>query len=155
MGVYLLSNCNLKPAARYVELYGDPDVCNSLAEREVWVESFISKASADLLNRVLEPVESEDLRVHCAAVSFLSEYHSSNWVALANFSVGVAPSSSALGDVSFNVGHALDPDSAVLRNSMRVWAYRFRKKWEIRFGKLRTRSPMPEEELREKALSVE
>ena len=144
MAVYLLSQGSFEIAYRYVEMYGDPETFACQADAETWFDKAFSEVQPSTINRLLHPAEPHDIRIRDSAVTFLSECAASGWVAEQNFVRGVAPSSALLALACVSAG-------AACPCSMKVWACRFRRRWEIRFGKLRSRSPMPADEVQHKA----
>ena len=155
VAVFVLSGCNAAVAGRFVEIHANPKVLNSDLEREQWVKKRYTDAISETLSSILEPGTADAQHIHSTAVKFVAEFQTAGWVVSQNYDIGVAPSSvsmalasvALLNDVAPVGAHSLKPLPVA-----KYWAVRFRKKWQVRFGKLGTRTPMPEGVLQEKAL---
>ena len=142
IAVYVLSGYDSNAAASYVYQY------NTSVDAKALVEQWFLESSDDFLAALCDPGLSDERSVHDAAMRWVSDVRTAQWVSLQNFQTGVAPSSSSMASHHAGLLGRAAPSSG---KPVRRWACAFRKNWQIRFGKLGSGHEMPLDEVQEKA----
>ena len=130
-----------------------------------WYESW---PLGDLLT-LGDPENEYDKRVKAEAERFISEFSTAAWVCQVNYDKRVAVPTLTLVQRhqrelvrrGLPASHALSSSAAGVDGQggrpgryMRLWAQRFRRRWNLTYGRLPNRSDLPAEELHAKATGV-
>lgn len=167
MAVYILSGYEFIIAGTFVAMTTGVHSSDSAEELANIVRDMSLAVPLDVLLRFEIPDKSSDEAIRAAALKFIAEQKTFCYVADSNVVKGVAPSShvtaseyirhcdklgatasdsglrGALADEYFNAQTA--------KRRLRKWSQKFKKVWGLGFGALRTRNPIPEAELKDKA----
>ena len=163
MAVYILSGYEFIIAGTFVAMTTGVHSSDSAEELANIVRDMSLAVPLDVLLRFEIPDKSSDEAIRAAALKFFAEQKTFCYVADSNVVKGVAPSShvtaseyirhcdklgatasdSALADEYFNAQTA--------KRRLRKWSQKCKKVWGLGFGALRTRNPIPEAELKDKA----
>lgn len=167
VAVYILSDYDLVIAGSFALQKTRGSVSNSAEDLGNTVRDMSLAMPLDSLVRYLVPVDHKDEAIRAAVLKFIAQHKAYAYVADANTNKGVAPSShdtaseyirqcDKLGvtTTELSLRRALDngytkPQTS--RRRIRKWSQKFRVQWGSGFGPLRTRNPLPEAELVEKA----
>jgi hypothetical protein len=117
--------------------------------------------------RIEVPETALDVTIRNAALKFIAEHITSKFIEYANEKKGVAPSSHdaaaeymrqcdilGMQTSSSSLRKALDNsyvDPRTSKRRVRKWSQEFRGSWGLGFGALRSRNPLPQEDIMEKA----
>jgi hypothetical protein len=161
--VYLLADGSLEAAVEYLEQVSSPHKAfdehsrRALSEQ---VQSWFLARPMPELKALLEPATPSGRARAAAARRFVAERGVAQWVRTANVDKGLAPPSRhlhAVLDACFRdhetvLGLAAPPLAAGRSlHAQRKWAFRWRKRWGAKFGKVRPRDDMTREQMVDKA----
>ena len=167
--VYVLSGYDLLVAGSYVG-FKAKNTFGGLEDLGYMIRDKCLAMPLDSLLRLELPESEKDAAVRETALKFIAEQKTLQYIYDTNESKGVAPSSfdaaaeyirqcDNMGSTTSNPGlrRALENGHAKPQSSkrcIRKWSQTFRCNWGLGFGSLRTRNPIPEAELLEKAGGV-
>lgn len=159
--IYVLADCSLEPAVKHLVL---------VAKRKGWPprpddeigelvhDAFLATSDNDI-EAMGDLVAPSNVALTRAAVRIVEEWRVVVWVRRQN-ARGVAPSSRTLvqryEERRVMIPAAVRPPSAISRSDPvgEVWAFRLRKRWAGRHGRIRVRETIPLEDMRAKARST-
>ena len=147
--IYERSGWNMQPAMRFLQMHGRkkrfPPLADAVAE--VTLETYF--LAVDLEELLQEPENLCGVRIFREAKRWLQEWSIVSWGHDLNMSHGVAPSTASLLEKARAAGDLL-PRSIHARTrhgrpgrTARMWAHRFRKRWNAVIGKIKQNEYVP------------
>ena len=169
LAVYILSGHNALLAAQYIETTVRKRGMQEIEPRndlQAVVESMYLRWPLDVLVALESPNTTNENTIYAEAVKFIASTRTVAFVSQMN-DQGVAPSTdqmaqqylhqcTQLGLPGLHPGLQRSMHNALVNQAaggrkLRLWRARLRANWGLFFGKLKTREPIPQEELVEKA----
>jgi hypothetical protein len=91
------------------------------------------------------PETPRDKRIHFLASNWLAERNTAKWVQNQNYSLGVAPASSAMLE-QYSIYRGIEEAGSITTATRtgRRFCQRFRRAWRIRIGTLKVQETMPD-----------
>ena len=167
MAVHILGGYDVVMAGTFASLQTQATGSDGVESLGTNIRDMCLAVPLDSLLRFEIPTDRGDEAVRTAALKFIAEHRTFSYVAEANTAPGVAPSShdaasqyirqcdelgATASDPSLRKALANEyPSVQTAKHRLRKWTQKFKKVWGLGFGPLRTRNPIPQAELEEKA----
>ena len=147
--IYERSDWNVQPAIRFLQMHGRKKRFPPLADEAATILLENHFLAIDLVELLREPESDFEVGLFRDAERWLQEWSIVAWGYNLNMSHGVAPSTASLLEKARAVGDLL-PRSIHARTrhgrpgrTARMWAHRFRKRWNAVIGKIKQNEYVP------------
>ena len=163
LAVYLRSQQSMKLAAQCWcserRHRGCVSEDTSLERALTVVKSWVDVTTPAIWQELQHPERAASQKAVARAQTFLADAFTAVWAFTNNVNKGHAPTtqqlfihSSSTGTVA-QLSDAAERSAAVSASTPRMWAWRWRRRWFFKYGKIRTREQYDVEELRRKVRS--
>ena len=158
LAILVLSVHNMQAASRYLQSRQHDADAVATAYLEARIREWYGSTSDEELLKIAEPSAADQLNICKTARRWLTEAAMVNWVRERNSIQRVAvPSNALLPKLNAMLAEQEDRDPLMatcrptITSRSREWAYRWRKRHNVRCGKLRVREVLEDEDLSRKA----